>query len=422
MRRITTQLRRPRLIILLQTCLVLAVLSPIPARGQVRVTVQASKPQYLAGEPIFLVVKVMNVGSESLGYSYGDGRVDLKVRNGVLRKTPRLRGCFVGEGGGIGSGATHPPQFKPGESVSFQYLLRGYELEPGEIEVDISGKAGVRWTYPSLARPNAALPAHLPTDPVDGREFDTRVKVTLVKPSNERELRRVLAPLIAESLSSEPDRRFRAREALSEVAPVFLEKTFAGFARDPESSGSAIAVLARINTPESRKTLRSLFAETTNQGTRSWIVENLARTGHPSNLKFFVGLLQGNTAQGNERIGEYAALGLGYLGGDKAAIALSAALRESSRSLRSSIAVALGNTRSISAVPVLMGLYQNQDLRNDVCGSLITLTHRQWCDGSGDVQALQVRWKQWWKVNRPGVRLYGPGQCPENFGSLPYVR
>ena len=145
-------------------------------------------------------------------------------------------------------------------------------------------------------------------------------------------------------------------------------------------------------------------------------------TPFAGNLKFFAGPLQGSSALEDERVATYAALGLGYLGGDKAVTILSAALQETSRSVRSSIAIAFGNMRSKSAVPVLIGMYQDQHVQGEVCGSLITLTHRQWCDGSGDVGALQVRWKQWYKANRPGIRLYGLGQCPENSGSLPYVR
>lgn len=48
---------------------------------QVSVEVRANKTAYLVGEPVFVILKMRNIGTEAIGYSCGDGRVELAVSN-----------------------------------------------------------------------------------------------------------------------------------------------------------------------------------------------------------------------------------------------------------------------------------------------------------------------------------------------------
>jgi len=88
------------------------------------------------------------------------------------------------------------------------------------------------------------------------------------------------------------------------------------------------------------------------------------------------------------------------------------------------IAKALGITRDASAVPVLIRMYEGSDdeMRNSVCGALQTLTHYQWCDGSGNVPRQVATWKRWWKRKAAKVSIYGTDACPDNRAHLPMVR
>jgi hypothetical protein len=82
--------------------------------------------------------------------------------------------------------------------------------------------------------------------------------------------------------------------------------------------------------------------------------------------------------------------------------------------IRSSIATSLGNTRSRVAVPILIGIFGNNPVGNDVCGALRTLTHRSWCDGSGgDPAAIRRKWLRWWDENQHTVTIYGSDRCVE---------
>jgi len=50
-------------------------------------------------------------------------------------------------------------------------------------------------------------------------------------------------------------------------------------------------------------------------------------------------------------------------------------------------------------------------VRNNVCGSLMSLTHRSWCDGSGQTARLQSSWRNWWQENGSSTKVYGTEEC-----------
>jgi hypothetical protein len=159
---------------------------------QVQVSVLPSKAEYLVGEPMFAVVHVTNVGPDPVAYSTCDGRVELNVEKQRTRQVPNLWGCFSGMGAaGGGCGIDHPPMLAPGKSTDFSYLLRNYQLGPGEYVLRVSGKAGVRWKFTSDYRPNNAAPAIVSAfhegDPVPGEHFDLTIPLT-VRSGTEAEL------------------------------------------------------------------------------------------------------------------------------------------------------------------------------------------------------------------------------------------
>jgi hypothetical protein len=141
--------------------------------------------------------------------------------------------------------------------------------------------------------------------------------------------------------------------------------------------------------------------------------------------KFFGELLKGQgTDDIDDLIREYAALGLGRIGGDSSAHALEAKSSNQSPRVRFAIAVALGNTRSPIAVPLLIQMYTDThpDVSYEVCGALRTLTHLNWCDGSDvSTSARQARWQSWWKANAARTVLYGTDDCPKLNAELPTV-
>ena len=85
--------------------------------------------------------------------------------------------------------------------------------------------------------------------------------------------------------------------------------------------------------------------------------------------------------------------------------------------------MALGNTRDSGAIPALIRMYAGEDgsVQGAICSALITLTHLQWCDGSGNVKESVEKWRNWWSNHPSPMKLYGADECPAWGTSLPPV-
>jgi HEAT repeat protein len=224
------------------------------------------------------------------------------------------------------------------------------------------------------------------------------------------ELRAALAPLVFAADATDPEERHHARAALIESAPPFLDSLIARLAADDGFKGPAVEALGRMATTSSRAHLRNLFRRSA-AADRPAIALVLARIGHHDDADFFATVLEDRTADPLSR--RYGALGLGRIGGDRAVRALERASSAAPAGVRPSIATALGNTRSHAAVPVLISMFGETPAQNEVCGALVTLTHRAWCDGTADNPAAKrTRWRRWWKQIGSKTSIYGPDNCP----------
>lgn len=388
---------------------------------QVDVSAKLDRSEYLVGEPVFVIVEVRNVGSEGIGYSNCDGHADLTVPGAQRKQTPNLHGCFGGEGGGGGGcGLYDPPLLLPGKAVFFRYLLKGYRLESGEYDLHASGRAGVRWFF-GAGRSRSDVSDRKEGDPVEGAMFDVWLRL-IVRKGTEDQLRRRYARYVDEATNSygmaAPSRD--AREAIAEMAPPFLEKTILSFADQPETSGLAVEGLRQIPTEASRADLVGLFEKSADLKLRSSIVRALAGIATTTELPFLASLLPGHSSAFDDAIRISAALGIGRLGGAGAVEILRSAPHSPNAEVRGAVAEALGNTRSPSAVPILIAMYSDDSVQDRVCWALATLTHYQWCDGSGKTTETQRKWRKWWRRHASGLTLYGMDQCVAPGALLPF--
>ena len=383
--------------------------------SQVKVNVRLDQLSYLEGEPVFVVADVRNTGIEPLGYRNGDGQAALSVSGVQPRQPTNLRGCYSSAGTDVafGGGIDHSPVFKPGEVVSFHYLLEGYHLRAGDYTLHASGEVAVNWIFGWLfgaGRGPSTVTGHAQTDIIEGREFDVFLPLRIAKGTSD-ELRQRYVRYVLDAEKGFTNESWRARRAIAEMAPPFLEKTILGFATQPETADLAVNGLSRISTDQSRADLIDLYNKSSDLNLRRLIVDRLAEIATPKEFSFLVSLLPGHSSELEDRIRDSAVLGIGRLGGDKAVHALASAQILPSPEVRKSVALALGNTRSPAAVPVLINLYADEAARYDVCSALSTLTHYEWCDGAGTTVQTQLRWCKWWKSHGTHVQLYGPGEC-----------
>ncbi len=406
------------------------ILLATPAFGQVRVDARLEKTQFLEDEPIFVVVDVTNVGDEPLTNSTCGGEFKLDIPGTSRRIPPNIFGCSGG-GAGVGVCGTEGRLFMPGERISSRYLLTEYSLKAGRYNLIFSGRAGYRWNFNSKTQTGGSLPVsrHAETEPVLGDEVKLMLSFDILKGS-EDDLKRVMSKYVSEAnrpaKNDDQLKRIEARKAIIESAPPFLETLIAQFAsEDTYPSAQAVEALGRIGNTESRSDLKKLYAQTKNENIRPFIVLTLARVGHADDSTFFADVLE-NLPQNEpweskvaREIKMYAALGLGRIGGDSAVRLLKTTLANVDPEVLPFIATALGNTGSRSAVPVLISMFGNNPARNDVCIALSTLTHKAWCDGSGDDVRLQKDWQIWWDKNHSTVKIYETDQCPDYSELLP---
>jgi hypothetical protein len=401
-----------------------------PAWAQVEVQVRTEKPQFLAGEPIFVLVEVKNVGIEQVAYDGASFKppLELSVRNGERKVMKGLTGCGgeTGIGGGSG-GSTHPPMLQPGKSTTFRHLLRGYRLKPGKYELRVSGTVDVAWREPDpfsqVGAPRPPFKRSI-TELVEGATIDRTLPLTIVAASEE-ELRAAYAPDLAAAAESFSRAGYEAVDGILEMAPAFLEPEIRKLVKqrghERGFAYSAAEALAEIDTPSSRAELIDWFDRSDDLQARSSIVRAVARARHPDNLPFLTSLLPGRSTQIDNRIRRDAALGIGMIGGEAAVAALRDAPLSPDPLVAGAVLLALGNTQSKSAIPILIERAEGQKgyVSNDVCTALIALTHRSWCGGVG-LAETQKKWRTWWAVNAKDVRVYSPDDCPDR-SNLPHI-
>jgi hypothetical protein len=382
----------------------LVVLAHSPATAQVQVQVRLEKPRYVAGEPVVVVIAVRNIGSEAVATGCG-GDVRFNVEGTARRIRPNIFGCFSGIGGVVNGCAIDTPLIQPGQTTNFRQVLKDYDLRPGQYRVTISGNAGIRTRS---GRQAVAVP---------GSDFEFTLSLAVV-PATERELRTALAPFVNDADATNLEERYRAREALIESAPRFLDSLIARFAAE-DKWDSAIDALGRIGSRRSRAYLKALLRNS-RETRRPEIVLALARIGHRDDADFLSDVLRDSTMDRTYR--EYAALGLGQISGDRSVQRLERAFASVTPEIRSAIATGLGNTRSRAAVPVLIQMGWDDSSLDNVCNALATLTHRIWCDGTTvDRSARRTQWLRWWNETRAKTPIFGPDDCPDVRDILPVL-
>jgi hypothetical protein len=380
-----------------------------PALAQVQIDARLEKARYLAGEPIVVRLDVRNVGDEALTYSECARDVRLEVVGANRRMPPNIYGCFEGRVSGAGCGiGSHAPLLSPGETTSVTYLLKEYDLSPGQYRLNVSGRSGVHWRSVSSSPTVAARASHAPTEPVPGAQFEHTLSLNIVA-GDENELIRALAPVVSDADAADPSRRHNARAAIIESAPRFLDSLIVRFAEEDRFDTGAIDALGRLATAASRAHLRERSSG--RDPRRFDVLLALARARHPDDAALLSSLLADGDVDLRSR--SASALGLGYIGAEQAVRDLERALPSAPYELRSTIATALGNTRSGLAVPILIGMFGNNPAHDKVLAALKTLTHRPWSsDAGGDPAAQRRRWMRWWSENGSSVPLFGPDECP----------
>lgn len=386
--------------------MVLAGTSRVASAQQIEGRFYPEKQNYLVGEPIFVVLDLVNEGSEPVYIAVSCTWLDTHFEAPTVA-TPKpevgLFGCGVG--GWAGSCASSETQILPGAHYRRRYLL------DGSFQFDSPG------AYPIRAQHKVDIYS-------DGngyqviatQEVVSNFEVTLIQGSGD-ELAAAYVPLLREMKSSDDLTRSLAVSAIVQKPPPFLEDNILALADDPQTAAASVEGLEHLGTLRAKAKLAELCGPGQPECIRQMAVTTLGEMGDPAYCSLML-----NIAKESHQYSRFIALrAAGYLCGENVLPLASEFLSNADASPRFEAAYALGNSRSRAAVALLIPLLLDRDpnVRRAASDALASLTHRKSKFETGDKSAgmqSYLAWTNWWASHRLNAVIYSIEDCA---GSTP---
>ena len=366
---------------------------------ELTVRLRPEKEEYEVGEPVFLVLDVVNAGSQTVRISDGVcwTSVQFVVPDGSASRSVSLYGCAgTGTAGSCLSGAR---DLRPGQQLNRRFLVEG------SSRVESAGIYSAHVEHTT----NIYAPDSFVT--LGSQKTVSDIDV-VVREGTEEHLVEAYRPLVLQVRSPDPAVRQLALTAITQNPPAFLEPLLLGVADDPHEAGAVIPGLARLGTRAAKDKLAELARPKNPESLTQPAIQALAERGDRAYCPVMLDLAQ-RSAGYSKMI---ALRGAGYLCGEKAILLAVRLLNSPDQSLRYELAYALGNTHAREAVPILLDFLADKDVnvRRAAADALTTLTHRSQEAGIANVEAAaQTRrsWMAWWSGNGRDAKIYGPEDC-----------
>jgi hypothetical protein len=201
---------------------------------------------------------------------------------------------------------------------------------------------------------------------------------------------------------------------IGSLAPHFLEDTIVAMTSSRSTLSFALIGLRRMNTERSRKVLAEIV-----QRTKGYSYEKEQAIRYLSEMgdkKYFPLLLSEASNKEPNQSRDYV-LAAARLGGEDALSYVNSLLANPDGFLRANGVMALPETGSRRAVPLLIDLLRDSDtgIARFASGGLIHLTHRSPLkSGQGYSEgpsADYASWLRWWSAEGDRATIYGPQQC-----------
>jgi hypothetical protein len=366
---------------------------------ELTVRFRSEKEDYQVGEPVFLLLDVVNAGLQSVRVSDGVcwTSVQLDLPGASAPWGVSLYGCAgTGTAGSCLSGAR---DLRPGEHLKRRFLVeRASRIDSARIY-----SVHVEHTTNIYAPDGFAM--------LESRQTVTDVDVVVREGTRER-LAEAYQPLVQQARSSDPAVRQLALAAITQNPPAFLESLLLELADDPRDAGAVIPGLARLGTRATKDKLAELAGPKNPESLTQPAIQALAELGDRAYCPVMLDFAE--RSPGYSRM--IALRGAGYLCGEKTIPLVVRLLNSPDQSLRYELAYALGNTQARDAVPILIDFLPDKDenVRRAAADALTTLTHRSQEAGIANVEAAaQARraWMAWWSRYGRDSKIYGPEDC-----------
>jgi len=370
---------------------------------EITVQFRPEKEEYQVGEPVFLVLDLVNAGSRTIRVSDGVcwTSAQFDIPDAPAPRGVSLYGCEgTGTAGSCLSGAR---DLRPRQHLNRRFLVEGAS------RVDSAGIYSVHIDHTTnIYKPDAFAIT-------DSRKTVSNVDV-VVREGTREHLAEAYRPLMQQARSPDPAVRQLALAAITQNPPVFLEPLLLEEADDPNDTRAVIPGLARLGTRAAKDKLAGLAWPKNPESLTQPAIQALAELGDRSYCPVMLDLAQQNA--GYSRM--IALRGAGYLCGEKAIPLTLRLLNSADQSLRYELAYALGNTHARDAVPILSDFLADRDenVRRAAVDALATLTHRSQEPGIASLEAAaQTRraWMAWWSGYGRRAKIYGPEDCAAYF-------
>jgi HEAT repeat protein len=242
--------------------------------------------------------------------------------------------------------------------------------------------------------------------------------------SSENQLIAAFQPFVEELDNSDPVKRSEAANAITQLAPPFLEDVLIRLTKSSYAY-AAIVALRKADTLKTRTALAQLATDSGDSTIRVEAIRNLGRTNDVSYVPTLLGLLESD----NKQIQNAAAEAAGNLGGPTAVARLAALASSADEQTRMAGVNGLGNSHARQAVPFLIEklLHSDASVLQAAVSGLWLLTHHaafqgnQWADVANQQSATDVhrRWVHWWSSHGHDSQIHSLADCapPEPLDS-----
>jgi hypothetical protein len=342
------------------------------------------KKEYIAGEPIFVILELTNPSSAPpIQTTINECAIFTRFEAPTAPKPDgvSLYGCApVGSAGSCGGTWT---QLLPGERRKIRFLLKG------PFRLDSPGVYPIRaWHLVDIHQENE-IPQKVVT-----QEINSAFEVSL-RQGDPAQLAAAYAPVLRNLRSTSDIEKFAAVSAITQYAPAFLEEVIMGLADNAQTAALSIPGLQRMGTMRAKEKLAELARTIGPEA-----IKTLGELGDPAYCPLMMDIAK-NSPDYSRFIAMRAA---GALCEQRAVPMLTNLLTNADQSMRFELAYALGSSRSREAVPVLIPLLADPDesVRKAASEALKTLTHRG-----------RPNFARWWSANGTTAKIYSIRQCDE---------
>jgi len=383
--------------------------------AQVDVAIAASKNVYVAGEPVFITVRITNTSTSPFTIVVPPSDSCLSAISVVVEGLRRSDSPPCSDPNMAVCAYNGPPaglvEVKPHTSYDMRRLVNlVYELDrPRGYQAHIAF---------SLLYTDQPVLEHLSGfEHPAYRHSNSEKDITLtVVEGDANALKAAFAPVVADLDSGDFARQWYAQFVLLKLAPPFAEDRIIAWADRDDLGQEAMAALRKLGTRRAIQKLEATAFETPDRDDQREGVREAALTEirHINDQSLLPKLFEITAEDRGQSIRWAAASAAARIGHGDAVPVIARMLSSADAYIAFAGAQALGDTSSRDAVAVLISAIPSALEDNKlpaIVEALTRLTHRTTPSDPAARVAIYRTWSAWWSVHHDETQIFAPDDC-----------